>query len=68
MTNEDLYEDEVMRDVWQRKAEASKIIAEWRENPQLHEEWKAKLEAEGWHFVTSEETAERIRRAESVVP
>jgi hypothetical protein len=66
MTNEDLYEDEVMRDVWQRKAEASKIIAEWEKNPKLRDEFEAQLEAEGWHFVTPEETAERIKRAASV--
>ena len=68
MTNEDLYEDEVMRDVWQRKAEASKISTEWKKNPKLHEEFKAKLEAEGWHFVTPEETSERIKRAGGAAP
>jgi hypothetical protein len=58
MTNRDLYEDEVMRVVWKRKAEASKISAEWEKNPKLYEEWKANLIAEGWKFVTPEEIAE----------
>ena len=63
MNNEDLYEDEVMRDVWKRKAEASQIMAEWEKNPKLRDEFEAQLVAEGWHFETPEEAAERIKRA-----
>jgi hypothetical protein len=55
-----LYDDEIMAECRQRKAELrERYVNDEAYNKHLDEE-RPRLEAEGWHFVTPEEHAERI--------
>jgi hypothetical protein len=57
MFNDDLYEDEVMRDVWERKAQVSAEMADLKAYMKHLEEDRPRLEAEGWKFVSPEDLA-----------
>ena len=43
--------DEIMRDVWERKARVSEMYERFGSDPRFFEEERAKFEAEGWKFV-----------------
>jgi hypothetical protein len=59
---DDLFVDEVMRDCWERKAQVSAEMADREAYSKHLDENRIRLEAEGWHFETSEEFAARIAR------
>ncbi|MDR3334408.1 MAG: hypothetical protein LBT13_05930 [Treponema sp.] len=59
MINDDLYEDEVMRDVWERKAQVSAEMADWEAYCKRQQEDRLRLEAEGWKFVSPEDCSAR---------
>jgi hypothetical protein len=57
MINDDLYEDEVMRDVWERKAHVAARYPTWEASMKHLDEDRPRLEAEGWKFVSPEDLA-----------
>jgi hypothetical protein len=57
MINDDLYEDEVMRDVWERKAHVAAMYPTWEAYMKHLDEDRPRLEAEGWKFVSPEDLA-----------
>jgi hypothetical protein len=56
MFNDDLYEDEVMRDCWERKAQLSAEMADWDAYTKRQREDRVRLEAAGWKFASPLDT------------
>jgi hypothetical protein len=56
------WDDEIMAECRQRKAELLEEYGGWDGYLKHQEEDRPRLEAEGWHFVTPEEHAARIAR------